>query len=137
MIKEVELKIHGDRRGKLIALESNADIPFEVKRIYYIYDNIKDVRRGYHAHKNLKQFLVCVNGSCTIHLDNGTDCFEISLDKPDKGLYISGLIWREMYNFAPGTVLLVMASSEYDENDYIRSYKEFVKICNESSNQND
>lgn len=121
-------KEHGDDRGMLIALEENKEIPFEIKRVYYIYDNIKDVRRGFHAHKNLKQVLICVHGSCKIHLDNGTETSEITLDKPNQGLYLENNIWREMYDFSPGAVLLVLASEFYDESDYIRNYDDFIKF---------
>lgn len=119
---------HGDDRGQLIAIEEQKDLPFDIKRVYYIYDTLPGVRRGFHAHRNLQQILVCVNGSCKIHLDNGHDTAEVVLDDPTKGLYISNDMWREMYDFIPGTVLLVLASEYYDESDYIRNYEDFLKI---------
>ena len=119
---------HGDDRGQLVALEGMKDFPFEIKRVYYIYDTLAGVRRGFHAHLNLQQILLCVNGSCKIHLDNGTDTAEILLDKPYEGLYISNDMWREMYDFSEGAVLLVLASMPYDEADYIRNYDEFIKM---------
>lgn len=119
---------HGDERGQLIAIEENKDIPFTVRRVYYIYDTLPGVRRGHHAHKCLEQILVCVSGSCRIHLDDGSDTAEVLLDKPWEGLYICNDIWREMYDFAPGTVLLVLASEPYDEADYIRNYDEFLRM---------
>ena len=118
---------HGDDRGQLVAIEAMKDLPFEVKRVYYIYDTLPGVRRGYHAHLNLQQILLCVNGSCKIHLDNGTDTAEVTLDKPNEGLYISSDMWREMYDFSEGAVLLVLASEYYDEKDYIRDYDAFIK----------
>lgn len=123
----------GDDRGKLIALESQMNIPFEIKRIYYIFDTIPNVIRGKHAHRKLKQILICISGSCTILLDDGISREEISLDTPSKGLMISSLTWREMYNFSPGAVLLVLASAHYDESDYIRDYNQFLITCGEKA----
>jgi len=124
---------HGDDRGQLVAIEEMKDLPFEIKRVYYIYDTLPDVRRGFHAHKNLQQILLCVSGSCKIHLDNGYDTAEVVLDKPNEGLYISNDMWREMYDFTPDAVLLVLASEYYDEADYIRNYDDFLKMvrCSE------
>lgn len=118
---------HGDDRGQLVAIEAMKDLPFEVKRVYYIYDTLPGVRRGFHAHLNLQQILLCVHGSCKIHLDNGTDTAEVLLDKPNEGLYISNDMWREMYDFSDGAVLLVLASQHYDESDYIRDYDAFLQ----------
>lgn len=122
---------HGDDRGQLVAIEAMKDLPFEIKRVYYIYDTLPGVRRGFHAHLNLQQILLCVHGSCKIHLDNGTDTAEVLLDKPNEGLYISNDMWREMYDFTDGAVLLVLASQHYDERDYIRNYQDFLKVVRE------
>ena len=119
---------HGDDRGQLVAIEAMKDLPFAIKRVYYIYDTLPGVRRGFHAHMKLQQILVCVSGSCKIHLDNGTDTAEVTLDKPNEGLYISNDMWREMYDFSDGAVLLVLASEYYDEADYIRNYDDFIKM---------
>lgn len=119
---------HGDDRGQLVAIEAMEDVPFPVRRVYYIYDTLPGVRRGFHAHRDLQQILVCVSGSCKIHLDNGFDTAEVVLDKPNEGLYISNDMWREMYDFSEGAVLLVLASQHYDEADYIRDYEEFIKM---------
>lgn len=118
---------HGDERGQLVAIEAMKDLPFEIKRVYYIYDTLPDVRRGFHAHRNLQQILVCVHGSCKILLDNGYEKETVTLDKPWEGLYISNDTWREMYDFSEGAVLLVLASELYDEADYIRNYADFLK----------
>ena len=118
---------HGDDRGQLVALEEYKDIPFHIKRVYYMYDTISGVRRGGHSHKKLEQILVCIHGSCWIHLDNGKETKEIFLDKPYEGLYISNNMWREMYDFSQDAVLIVFASELYDETDYIRNYSEFKK----------
>ena len=126
--KMIDFQKHGDARGMLVVAEEGKEIPFEVKRIYYMYDTGEMVRRGYHAHFELEQILICVHGSCKIYLDDGQDTAEIVLDTPNVGLYISKNIWREMYDFSKDAVLLVLASELYDENDYIRDYNEFSKI---------
>lgn len=130
-IKMYNFPPHGDDRGQLVAIEAMKDLPFEVKRVYYIYDTLPDVRRGFHAHRNLQQILICVSGSCKIHLDDGQDTAEVTLDKPNEGLYISNNMWREMYDFSEGAVLLVLASEYYDEADYIRKYDDFIKMIKE------
>lgn len=131
-IKMVNFVIHGDDRGSLIALENNKDIPFVIKRVYYIFDTKEGVRRGFHAHKHLKQVLVCVKGSCKVHLDNGKgETSEVILDEANKGLLIESNLWREMYDFSADAVLLVLASELYDEDDYIRNYDLFCKYVSE------
>ena len=125
-ILKFEFCVHGDDRGQLVAVEAMKDIPFEVKRVYYLYDTVQGVRRGFHAHKNLEQVLVCVHGSCKVMLDNGSETSDVVLNKPYEGLYIANNIWREMYDFSPDAVLLVLASQLYDESDYIRDYDEFL-----------
>ena len=129
--KIIDFQKHGDERGMLIALEENKEIPFVIKRVYYMYDTLENVRRGFHAHKKLEQILICVHGSCKIHLDDGKSTAEISLDKPFEGLYISNDLWREMYDFSPDAVLMVLASELYDEADYIRNYNEYLEYLKE------
>lgn len=116
---------HGDERGMLVALEEFKDIPFEIKRVYYLYDTKKEVRRGFHAYRSLEQILICIHGSCRVLLDNGTEKKTVSLEKPYEGLYIANDIWREMYDFSSDAVLLVLASDFYREEDYIRDYEIF------------
>ena len=116
---------HGDERGQLIALEEFKDIPFRIRRVYYVYDTSEGVVRGCHAHKSLQQILICIHGSCKIKLDNGDETKIIPLEKPYEGLYVSSAIWREMYDFSKDAVLLVLASEPYDEADYIRNYNDF------------
>ena len=106
-----------------VALEEFKDIPFKVKRVYYMYDTGKDVTRGFHAHKKLEQILICIYGSCKIRLDNGFEKKVVPLEKPYEGLYVSNSMWREMFDFSEDAVLMVLASELYDEADYIRSYK--------------
>lgn len=117
---------HGDDRGQLIALEELRDIPFEIKRVYYMYDTGEGVRRGFHAHKSLQQILICIHGSCKILLDNGNEKKVVYLEKPYEGLYIANNMWREMYDFSPDAVLMVLASDYYNEEDYIRNYEDFL-----------
>lgn len=133
-IKTYEFPPHGDDRGQLIALEELRDFPFDVRRVYYIYDTLPDVRRGFHAHRHLEQILVCVHGSCKIHLDDGHETAEVLLDRPTLGLYIANDMWREMYDFSGGAVLLVLASEYYDEKDYIRNYDDFIAMVRNKEN---
>lgn len=129
--KSINFEIKGDSRGSLIAIENNKNIPFEIKRVYYIFDTKQDVERGFHAHLNLQQILIAVSGSCDIVLDNGNEKNNeqiITLNNPNQGLYISGLIWRKMINFTPDCVLLVLADDFYNESDYIRNYDEFLEV---------
>jgi len=125
--KLIDLNVMGDDRGSLIALETGSTVPFEIKRVYYIFETKENVSRGYHAHRNLKQLLVCVSGQCEIHIDNGKEKKVVNLSCATKGLLIEGLIWREMHNFSADCVLMVLASDVYDESDYIRSYDDFIK----------
>ena len=127
-IKTYRFPPHGDDRGQLVALEALEDIPFEIKRVYYIYDTLPDVVRGKHAHRCLEQILICVHGSCKVALEDGQTRQEICLDDPTLGLYISNDTWREMYDFSEGAVLLVLASEHYDEADYIRDYTKFLEM---------
>ena len=130
-VKELTVAAHGDARGQLIALESLSEqIPFEVKRVYYIYDTTPGTVRGKHAHKMLKQALICISGACTIECEmpNG-EKFECRLDWPDKCLLIEGLVWRKMKEFSKDAVLLVLASEHYAESDYVRDYAEFLRLC--------
>lgn len=119
---------HGDDRGQLIALEEYIDIPFEIKRVYYMYDTKEGVRRGFHAHKHLEQILVCIHGSCKVLLDNGKEKKIVPLEKPYEGLYVANNMWREMYDFSPDAVLMVLASDIYKEEDYIRDYDSFLEM---------
>nr|MBP3598618.1 WxcM-like domain-containing protein [Eubacterium sp.] len=130
-IKKYKFQQHGDERGQLVALEEFKDIPFSIKRVYYIYDTVENVRRGFHAHRNLEQILVCVHGQCKVMLDNGKEKEDVLLDSPYEGLYIGSDMWREMYDFSPDAVLLVFASEFYNEEDYIRDYDTFLEYIHE------
>ncbi len=122
------LKIMGDERGSLISFEEAQNVPFDVKRVYCIFNTDVNAVRGKHAHKDLKQVLYCPKGSCDILLDDGRKKINVNLNSPDKGLYIEGTLWREMYNFSNDCVLTVLANDYYNENEYIRNYDEFLKL---------
>jgi dTDP-4-dehydrorhamnose 3,5-epimerase-like enzyme len=126
LLKTIDFPGLGDERGSLISLETHKKIPFDIKRVYYIYGTKADVARGFHAHKKLQQVAVCVSGKCRIILDNGNKREELWLDSPAKGLLIGDLVWREMHDFSNDCILLVMASEHYDESDYIRDYEDFL-----------
>lgn len=119
------LAVVGDSRGKLIALEAGRTIPFEIKRVYYLFDLSPELPRGFHAHRKLQQLAICVAGRCKFILDDGTSRREIWLESPDQSLHIGNMVWREMHDFSRDCVLLVLASELYDEADYIRDYDTF------------
>ena len=123
----LNFNIHGDYTGKLVALEKGADFPFDIKRVYYIWDTNKDIVRGRHAHRKLEQVIICTSGSCDFILDDGHERKTVHLDNPAVGLHIKSNIWREFTNFSPDCVVMVLASEHYDESDYIRDYEVFLK----------
>lgn len=132
-IKFIQFQSHGDDRGSLVSLEQNKNIPFEIRRAYYIFDTKDKVRRGFHAHKKLKQLAIVLKGSCRFLLDDGNEKIELLLDNPAQGLFIESFVWREMFDFSEDCVLLVLADSEYDEKDYIRNYEEFLEVAKSDS----
>lgn len=133
LVKWIDFQCHGDDRGQLVALEIGREknIPFDIRRVYYIYHTEAGVSRGFHAHKALKQVAICVSGSCIMVLDNGQQRETVLMNCPTKGLLIESLMWREMHHFSDDCVLLVMASEHYDESDYIRNYDDFLKQVNQ------
>jgi hypothetical protein len=120
-------KIH-NRAGNLTALENNKNIPFEVKRIYYLYDVPGGEDRGGHAHLELQQFIVAVSGAFDVLMDDGINKKIVHLDRPYIGLHIVPGIWRELLNFSSGAICLVLASGKYQESDYMRGYSDFIKL---------
>lgn len=128
LVKLVDLPSFGDERGGLVAIESNQSIPFEVKRLYYIFNTAKDKSRGFHAHIDLKQVAICLRGSCRFILDDGNCKEDVVLNSPRQGLIIEGFIWREMHDFSEDCILLVLASEHFDESDYIRDYQKFLRV---------
>ncbi|MDW3642649.1 FdtA/QdtA family cupin domain-containing protein [Vibrio sp. 1291-1] len=117
----------GDERGSLISLEQHKNIPFDIKRIYYIFDTQSGLARGFHAHYDLEQVAICMKGCVTFLIDDGTTKETVTRSSPDVGLHIKGLKWREMHDFSEDCVLMVVASELYDEADYIRDYDTFLK----------
>jgi len=128
LVKWIDFPPLGDHRGSLVAVESDQTIPFDIKRVYYVFNTIEGVTRGMHAHLALKQVMLCVTGSCKILLDDGFSRESVTLDSPTKGLLIESFVWREMSEFSPDCVLLVIASEHYEESDYIRDYNKFKKL---------
>jgi len=122
----IDLKAVSDPRGLLVVAEAHRQIPFEIRRVYFMRDLKVDEPRGFHAHKALEQVAVCVAGSCSFILDDGTTREELRCDDPAKGLYVGPMMWHEMQDFSPDCVLLMFASAEYDESDYLRDHDDFV-----------
>ncbi len=125
-IKKVSFQKHGDERGMLVVAEYQKEIPFPVKRVYYIYGVGEHTSRGFHSHKNLRQIYIAIHGSCKVKLTDGKEEQVVCLDNAAEGLYIGHNVWREIYDFSSDGVLLVLASDEYSEEDYIRTYEQFV-----------
>lgn len=124
-VKIIDLPVIADTRGNLTFVESGGHIPFEIKRVYYLYDVPGGAARGGHAHKNLQQIIIALSGSFDVLLDDGVNKKTYTLNRAFQGLYLSNMIWRELDNFTTGAVCLVLASEHYDETDYYRDYDEF------------
>ena len=124
----VELPHIQDGRGSLSFIESSTHVPFDIARIYYLYDVPDTKIRGAHAHKQLKQLIIPISGSFDIELDDGFSKKTFHLNRPDQGLYICPMIWRDLSNFSADAVCLVLASKKYDESDYIRDYDDFRNL---------
>ena len=118
----------GDERGKLVVIEGGQAIPFEIKRVFYIYESDSTVVRGQHANRESEFVLINVAGSSKVRITDGSDEFVVELNKPMMGVYIPKMIWKDMYDFSPDSVLLVLASTHYDGKEYIRNYEEYKKI---------
>ena len=125
-----KIKVLGDNRGQLVALEANKEIPFDVKRVFYIYGTQEGIPRGNHSHYKTKQFLVAVNGSCKVTLDDGKEKEVFDLNEPNLGLFQDALIWGSMHDFSSDCVLMVLADDIYDSKDYITNYDNFLKVVN-------
>lgn len=125
--KMVSFKTFGGNLGNLNAIEGGRDLPFEIRRIYYITKVPEGVTRGFHSHRKLEQVLLCINGSVSIRVATPFEEETVKLNDPSKGLYIGHMVWREMFDFAPGAVLLVLASEHYTESDYIRDHNQYIK----------
>lgn len=123
----IQFRDFGDERGKLVIIEGEEQIPFSIKRVFYIYDSDPTIVRGQHANKNSEFILVNVSGSSKVRISDGKEERIIPLNKPMMGLYIPSMIWKDMYAFSKDSVLLVLASTHYDENEYIRDYGEYIE----------
>lgn len=125
-VKIIELPVIADTRGNLTFVEGGQHIPFDIKRVYYLYDVPGGAARGGHAHKDLQQIIIALSGSFDVLLDDGVNKKTYTLNRAYHGLYLSNMIWRELDNFTTGAVCMVLASEHYDENDYYRDYNEFI-----------
>ena len=124
----IEFPQNGDERGHLVAVEGNQDIPFDIKRVFYIYGSDQDVVRGRHANYNTEFVLINVSGTSKVRVDDGVSQKVFHLDRPHIGIYLPKLVWKDMYDFSEDSVLLCLASEHYDANEYIRDYEEYLKI---------
>lgn len=124
-IREIILPGSSDNRGSLIYGQHADHIPFEIKRVYCLLDTDPEATRGHHAHRDLEQVIVCLAGSFTLCMEDGVNLVEMSMACPNRAVFVSGLVWRTLKDFQKGTVVLVLASKEYSEDDYIREYDEF------------
>jgi dTDP-4-dehydrorhamnose 3,5-epimerase-like enzyme len=125
----IDLPKISEKRGNLTFIESSNQIPFKIERVFYIYDIPSGETRGAHANKLVEEFVICVSGSLDVKLDDGLDKATVHLNRPFKGLYIPPLTWCNMENFAPGTVYVVLASTKFDNGDYVRDYDEFTELA--------
>ncbi len=118
----------GDERGKLVVIEGAQAIPFEIKRVFYIYDSDSSVVRGQHANRDSEFVLINVAGKSKVRITDGNEEFVVELNKPMMGVYIPKMIWKDMFDFSPDSILLVLASTHYDGSEYIRDYPEYLKM---------
>ncbi len=126
-VQEIRLNSLGDERGQLVVLEGNQAVPFDIKRVYYIYGVDPHIPRGFHAHKVTQQVAICVKGSCKMLMDNGNQKTTVLMNSPTQGVLIDVMQWHEMHEFSEDCILMVLANEYYDESDYIRDYDEFLK----------
>ena len=124
----IEFKDLGDERGKLVVVEGGQDIPFEVKRVFYIYGSDSTVVRGQHANKNSEFVLINVSGKSKVKVMDGKKEEIVELNRPMDGLYLPKMVWKEMYDFSPDSVLLVLTNTHYDGKEYIRNYEDYLKL---------
>ena len=126
--KIIEFKDLGDERGNLVVIEGEGmDIPFDIKRVFYIYGSDSEVVRGQHANRETEFLLVNVGGTSKVRIDNGRETEIVELNRPGMGLYLPPMLWKDMYDFSPDSILLVLASRHYDAGEYIRDYEAYIK----------
>ena len=126
----INFKDLGDERGKLVVIEGNESIPFDIKRVFYIYGSDSDVIRGQHANRESEFVLINVAGTSKVRITDGKEEFIVELNKPMMGVYIPKMVWKDMYDFSADSVLLVLASTHYDGKEYIRDYKDYIEEMN-------
>lgn len=132
--KVIELPELGDDRGNLVVVEGGIDIPFEIKRAFYMYGTDRKMKRGSHANKKSEFVLINVAGKSKVKLDDGFSTAVIELDKPRMGIYIPAMLWKDMYDFSKDSVLMVLASEHYDPEEYIRDYNEYIALLEKENN---
>lgn len=118
----------GDEKGLLVVIEGNKELPFNINRIFYIYQTDTDIVRGKHANKKSKFLLVSISGTCKVLVDNGKEKDIVNLDKPNIGLFLNNMVWKDMYDFSQDCVLLVLSNEKYNTEEYINDYQEFLKL---------
>jgi len=128
---KLKFNLFGDKNGRLVAVEGNKDIPFDIARVFYIFETGKDVTRGRHANRKSDFVLVNIRGRLKIRLDYGKSSEIIELNEPNAGLYIPKMIWKDMYDFSEDSVLLVLSNNKYDPEEYIRNYDEYALLVNQ------
>ena len=128
--KIINFKDLGDERGKLVVIEGNKDIPFEIQRVFYIYGSDNEVVRGQHANRESEFVLINVAGTSKVRITDGKEEFIVELNKPMMGVYIPKMVWKDMYDFSADSVLLVLASTHYDGKEYIRNYEDYLVEVN-------
>jgi hypothetical protein len=128
-VELIDLERLSDPRGNLTFIEGGRHIPFDVQRVYYLYDVPAGEARGGHAHHNLQQLIIAVAGSFDVILDNGFERKTVTCNRPFQGILMKSLVWRELNNFSSGAVCLVLASMKYEESDYIRNYEDFISVA--------
>lgn len=128
--KMIRFEVHGDERGKLVVVENLKGVPFKIERVFWIFDTLPDQERGKHAHKEIEELIIAIDGACQFILDDGSAQKTVWLNRPDIGLYIGKNMWREMQHFSYGCKLMVLASKPYVASDYVSDYEEFKRSVN-------
>ena len=127
----IKFKEFGDKRGQMVIVEGNESIPFEIKRVFYIYGTVPGVIRGQHANKESEFVLINVSGTSKVKITDGKESMVVDLDEPMKGIYIPKMMWKDMYDFSADSVLLVLSSAHYDAGEYIRNYENYIQMLKE------
>lgn len=135
MYKILQFADLGDERGNLIVIEGGQQIPFEIKRVFYMYNSDHDVIRGQHANLNSEFVLINVAGQSKVKVDNGHEAKVVELNRPHMGIYLDRMLWKDMYDFSEDSVLLVLANTHYDGTEYIRDYNKYLEIIRGASNE--